>query len=366
MTAHELKIHLGKRLQQARKLRGLSLRQLAEKIGGLVSYAALQKYEKGLTGPGSEVLNALCQALAIDPDYLFRETTVELAGIEFRKKTSVKVTEVDRIREESRDFFERYLEIEAILKLKSKPLKPFPLDCPEDAAGDSFDEALESVEEIARKVRRAWKLGENPIANLHEELEHAGVKVKEVDAGKNFDGFSGWAGEVPVIVLARHLNENLPRKRFTAAHELAHLALQLPEGLPKKLKERLCDRFAGSFLLPASGLGEFGEKRSQITLGELKALKEDWGLSLQAIMRRFEDLGIIPSHRRKSFDYRYRSHFKWHLTGEPGHWNGEEESSRFRQLVLRACAEELITRSKAAHLLGLNHRDLDQAMTFIA
>lgn len=359
-ATQDLKTRFGQRLERARAMRGLSLRALSEALGGLVSHNAIAKYEKGEMGPDSGVLIALCRALDVDTEFFFRPTTVTLSKIGFRKRTSVPAKEVDRIREEARDFFERYLEIESILGLKPHPLPQTDLRGEKDMAG-----MLKAAETAASSLRKAWKLGINPIQNVHEELEHGGVKVKEVDSESDFDGFSGWADEVPVIVLAKHLNANLPRKRFTAAHELGHLVLQVPDILTKKEVERVCDRFAGSFLMPAAALSEFGAKRTTVTLGELKALKAEWGVSLQAIMRRFEDLEIITPSRRKSFDFVYRAKYKWHMTGEPGEWSGSETANRFPLLVHRAAAEEMITRTKAASLLGVSARDFDRSMAVL-
>jgi len=359
-TTQDPKTRFGQRLERARTMRGLSLRGLSEALGGLVSYNAIAKYEKGLMGPDSSVLIALCRALGVDTEFFFRPTTITLSKIGFRKRTSVTAKEVNRIREEARDFFERYLEIEAILGLKPHPLPRVDLRKETTMGG-----MLKAAEAAAISLRKAWKLGINPIQNVHEELEHGGVKVKEVESESNFDGFSGWAGDVPVIVLAKHLNANLPRKRFTAAHELGHLVLQLPDTLTKKEEERICDRFAGSFLMPAAALSEFGVKRTTVTLGELKALKAEWGMSLQSIMRRFEDLEIITTARRKSFDFVYRAKYKWHVTGEPGEWRGSETANRFPMLVHRAAAEEMVSRTKAASMLGLTARDFDRSMAVL-
>lgn len=361
LLEEKLKSRFAERLRRARAMRGLSLRALADALDGLVSHSALSKYEKGLIGPGSKVLIALASALKVDIDYFFRPTGVALSGIEFRKRSKCPKKEIERIREEAHDFFERYLEIESILDLKTQPLPRFDLRNEPD-----LDAAAEKA---AGDLRRKWKLGVNPIQNLHEELEHAGVKVREVESGGRFDGFSGWADRhIPIIVLAKHLNRNLPRKRFTAAHELGHLAMRLPSDIDKKEEERLCHRFGGAFLVPAAGLKEFGERRTHIATGELAALKAEWGVSMHALMFRFADLGIITPQRRKNFDFLYRVKKRWHEYDEkgnprePGDWQGSEEATRFKQLVFRAASEELITRSKGASLLGMGHRQFDQAL----
>jgi Zn-dependent peptidase ImmA (M78 family) len=52
--------------------------------------------------------------------------------------------------------------------------------------------------------------------------------------------------------------------RFTAAHELGHWVMSLPEEMPEKEKEACCHRFAGAFLYPRDQvvLDFGGHKRS--------------------------------------------------------------------------------------------------------
>ena len=148
-----------------------------------------------------------------------------------------------------------------------------------------------------------------------------------------------------------------PRKRLTALHELGHLVMKLPEGLSHKQKESLCYRFAGAMLLPAVAMRtRLGTKRPDgISFPERIGIKEDWGISIAALMRRAADLGIISPGQLKSFHFTNQKHRKQ----EPGHWEGSEKADRFEQLVYRAASQELITRAKAAELLDVTLRDFD-------
>lgn len=359
MSLPDPKLLFGERLRRGRLMRGLTLRDLANQLASLgptLSHAALQKYEKGLMGPDSEVLLALARVLDLDPGYFFRTPEVSLERIEFRKLTKFPAREVNRVREEAADYFERYLQIEAVLGIKPGPLPRVDLSglSPEDETA-----LAAGAEQAAQKVRQAWKLGEAPLSNVQELLEEHGVKVKEVETDESFNGFSGWADEhTPVVVLASWLNGDLPRKRLTALHELGHLVLRLPEGLPHKAKESLCYRFGGALLLPATALrARVGAKRPDgISFQERLGIKADWGISVAALMRRAADLGIITAAQLKSF-YFFTS------TGrktEAGRWEGSEHADRYEQLVYRAAAQELITRSKAAELLGVTAREFDQ------
>ncbi len=358
MNAASDKTTFGERLRRARLMRGLTLREVAGQLaaqGPSLSHASLQKYEKGLMGPDSTTLLALARVFGLDPGFFFRQKQVELGAIEFRKLTKFPKREVDRVREEAADFFEKYLQIEEILEIEAAPL---PIADLSQLAADDEAGLASAAEAAGEMVRRKWKLGEAPLTNVHELLEEHGVKVKEVEADESFNGFSGWADDrTPVIVLAKWLEKDQPRKRLTALHELGHLVMTLPDGLPHKLKESLCYRFAGAVLLPANALrARIGVKRADgISFPEKIGIKEDWGISIAAFMRRAADLKIITAGQLASFHFMNRNNRKQ----EPGRWEGTEKSDRFEQLVYRAASQEMITRAKAAELLGVTLRQFD-------
>lgn len=348
----------GERLRRARLMRGLTLREVADRLasaGTQLSHAALQKYEKGLMGPDSGGLLALSRIFGLEAGYFFRQKSVELGNIEFRKLTDFPQREVNRVREEAADFFEKYLQIENILGIETPRLPQADL---RHLKPDQEQELAEEAEKAANLIRKEWKLGEVALSNVHELLEEHGVKVKEVKAAESFNGFSGWADErTPIIVLAQWLNEDQPRKRLTALHELGHLVMKLPEGVEKKLKESLCYRFAGALLLPAGALrARLGMKRPDgISFPERIGIKQDWGISIAALMRRAADLGIITTGKLNSFYFSNRHNRK----KEAGRWEGTEQADRFDQLVYRAVSQEIITRAKAAELLDLTLREFD-------
>ena len=82
---------VAKRIKSARTLAGLSLRELSEKLNGLVSYNAISKYEKALMMPDSKILIQMAHAMNVKPDYFFRPFTVEIGNIEFRKRRKLLV-----------------------------------------------------------------------------------------------------------------------------------------------------------------------------------------------------------------------------------------------------------------------------------
>jgi transcriptional regulator with XRE-family HTH domain len=357
-----LSARVGERLRRARTMSGHSLRSLAEVIGGEVSHTQLQKFEAGEATPDSKLLARLGQVLDVRPDYFFKSDLLKLVTVEYRSQTTKLGTKPrQRLEEQAYEFFERYLEIEGILGM------PFEELTQADLRKVKAAELPDAIEAAAAKLREDWELGMNPIPNVHVMLESHGVKVRILPHEEGFDGFSAFAEgggmRVPVMALsARWLRgdeKDLPRFRFTAIHELAHLHLRLPEGLDHKEKENCCHQFAGAFLIPRKPFEErFGANRVQIALKELCAIKAEWGMSVAAIMKRACTLGLVTAGRYKTYCI-VAAKNGWR-TKDPGKWVGEEESSRFEPLVLRALAQGLISTSKAAGLLGISLPELGE------
>lgn len=348
---------IGQRLKLARAASGLSLRDLEAAIGNRVTAQAIGKYERNEDMPSSGVLSALAAALHVSEDYLLSDDDMVLEGVEFRKKEMASKREEAFVEGQTLHLLERYLALEGILGLASvvwdKPVEaPYPVTSVADA------------ENAARAIRTHWGLGIDPILNLAELLEERGIKILSVGLS-NIDGLTAKVRRkngdpIPVLVIKE--GEWSERKRFTLAHELGHMVMDVRHGVDH---EKAANRFAGAFLMPAEALWrEIGKKRTMISMGELLSLKQLFGASFQAITYRCHDLGIIG-------DVAYRQLFKvfnergWRKPPfeEPGKLNPAcEHPRRMERLCFRALAEGAIGESKAAEILGLSVRELTRRM----
>ena len=350
----DIKAIFAHRLSQARQIRSLSLRELAEKLDPPVSYNALHKYEMGTMLPGSDVLIGLSQALGQPLDFFFRPITVTLEAIEFRKKSKLGAKKIREIREEATDFFERYLQVEQSLGIKTEftnPIGDFPIQEPED------------VEKAAETLRKSWTQGMAPLVNVIELLERHQIKVLVQQADAEFDGFSGWSGTIPVIVLNGAFSPD--RVRLTALHELGHLLLRFNSRFDEKAKEKMCHRFAGAVLMPRVVFEEeFGSHRDQVTLQELKDIKGDFGISIAAIMARAYDLGNISEARYTRFCI-IRNREGW-TKNEPGEYKGESFPNRFEQLLYRAAATEVLSLSLSAGLAKKSLSEFRESLQLVS
>lgn len=350
---------IGQRLNLARRAAGLSLRELAEKIGNKVTAQAIGKYENDHMMPNSDVLTELAAGLGVTEEFLLSPGAVELEDAEFRKEITTSRSEATL---EARVLasVERYLQIEDILAAESAAWH-FPPEFP------YLVRKVEDAELAARKLRQKWDLGSDPLPNLVEFLEEHGIKVVCLPLPEEISGMICWVrnsnGErIPVIALNE--DHDGGRQRFSLGHELGHLILVFPDEFAEKDREKFCNRFASAFLIPLDALvAKIGRHRRMLSLEELFALKPLFGVSAQAIIYRCKDLAIInpAAYGRLFAEFTKRG---WRKK-EPMPLR-PERPVRFARMCLRALAEDCISESKAAELLQVPIRQLDAKLLEIA
>ena len=329
---------LGERLKMARRIAGISQRDLADTAG--VSAMAISKYERDLDVPGSAVLIRLAQALGVKVELLLRPTTVHLTNPVYRRRASLPEREEEAILARVQEWLERTLAAESLFG------QPPIFDLPDSLKREVS--SLADVERVVLELRQAWNLGWDPIENLTEVLEDHGVRVGQVDAHDAFDALTLWAdGAFPVIVVKRGLPGD--RQRYNLAHELGHLVLQPANGVDA---EKAAHRFAAAFLAPEPvARFDLGGRRATLDLLELHLLKHKYGLSMQAWIYRAKDLGILSEAGATELFKEFRRQ-GWRLR-EPGDAIPPEEPARPTRLVLRALVEDVISEGRAAELLGM-------------
>lgn len=348
---------IGQRLKIARAASGLSLRELESAIDNLVTAQAIGKYERDEDMPSSRVLSALAEALGVSEDYLLTSEEMILDGVEFRKRHMASNREEAFVEGQALHLLERYLTLEDVLGLAS-----VHWDCPREAPYPLTK--VDDAENAARAVRTHWGLGIDPILSLSELLEERGVKILSA-ALADIDGLTAKVrrknGEtIPVVVIKADAWSE--RKRFTLAHELGHMVMDVRHGVDA---EKAANRFAGAFLMPPEALWrEIGKRRTMISLGELVRLKELFGASFQAIVYRCHDLGIIPDTAyRRLFQVFNERGWRKPPFEEPGALDPSlEQPQRMQRLCFRALSEGAISESKAAEILGVSVRDLTRLM----
>lgn len=330
----------GRRLNQARLIRGLSMEELGRSVRPSVSRQAINKYEKGQSMPDSRMLISLGQALDVKPDYFFRPFTVEVDKVMFRKKSKFSEKDAISVKERVREELERYLEVEQLCGDSST----FALS--KKVIGSNPDAVA-----FANIIRKELSLGVDGISNVIEVLEDNGIKVIEIAESNSFEGLSGYANDsIPLIVINSNLTTE--RKRFTLLHELGHLLMIFADDYSAKRIEDACNSFAIEMLLPSEVLkAKLGYNRHDISLAELTDIQRQFGISIDAIMLSLAQNGVISGRRYDGYLNKKRNFPDFNILVEHS-LAIPETSGRFIRLVYRALADELISFSKAAALLN--------------
>ncbi len=340
-----------KRLINARKIKGFSQAQLAEKLGNVVSSTSIEKYENGIMIPQStDIIVKLANALGISTGDFFREfrVNVDCGKFEFRKKSRLGKKKQEAIILKIQDRIEKYIEVEQIMQMEPH----FDVDL-SDIIVDSDDKARD----VAMRLRNEWNLGLGPIPQPIQVLEAHGVKVIEVSEDPTLlDGTSNTIDGIPVVVINMNNknpeNPDVERRRFTLFHETGHQVMNIPSEIDDKTKEHLCDVFANEMLIPKQTFIKiFGEKRQTILLGELKNVQKEFGISVRALMMKAKQLNVISESRHKWFCININKDERLKAFVDKNEYT-EVHSTRFEQLVYRALAMDEITISKAASLLN--------------
>jgi transcriptional regulator with XRE-family HTH domain len=333
---------IGQQIKQVRLARGLSLEELAARLGGIVTKQALSKYETGKSKPSSTVLARLAETLEVKMAYLLSEPSLAVDFIAYRKKASMPVKEQEFLKGRIMHQMEGRVRLQEMFSPNvpfSFPLQEYKVD------------TLEDAEQAALDLRDAFLLGRDPIGNLVTVLEANRLHVLEVESSDKFDGISAIArsteGKPVAGAVVTRLGLSGERQRLSRAHELGHLVLSVS---PEVDEEKAAFRFAGAFLSPAEVfVQDVGSKRTAVSSSELFALKQKYGMSLQALLYRMKVLGIISD----------TYHTEWCIAINRNGWKREEPGPLpletplwLRQHVLRAHAEGMVSTMEAETLLG--------------
>jgi Zn-dependent peptidase ImmA (M78 family)/transcriptional regulator with XRE-family HTH domain len=273
------------RLTISRQLAGLKKTDLAKRVG--VSPAAITQYENGANGgskPSPAMLVQLALTLGQSIEFFAqdgrRSSSIDHGHAFFRSLRSTK--QIDRDKAEARTF----LASEIVAELRHRVKFP-DLNIPENLhVGEDADREL--IESRAEQLRTYWKMTPGPVPNMVRLLEANGIIVIRCDSeSREVDAFSRRFVKQPLVVLTA--DKALDRQRFDAAHELGHLVLHIEEESGNRVLEEQANMFAAAFLMPQSLIKN--DLPSRLDWPVFRRLKEIWGVSVQALLRRAKDLG---------------------------------------------------------------------------
>ncbi len=284
-----------KQLTSARLARGMSMKELAEKIG--VSRQMVSYYESNKKNPSAETLLKIMLALKF-PRSFFSATNDNITGgaTFFRKQSSTT--------KKTRDMQKEHLKYLVGIFYSLSRYVNFPkVNLPELVDKDIFEITDEEIKSKASELRKVWGLDyASPINNLISLAEANGIIVSESTVSDNtLDALSRWIVDRPFIMLTNNQEVNV-RRRFNVAHEIGHIILHNSiESIYdysnvelKNIIEKQANLFASHFLLPDEA---FVDSILSTSLEYFVDLKKYWKVSIQAMVYKTHYLGLLNDDR---------------------------------------------------------------------
>jgi Zn-dependent peptidase ImmA (M78 family)/transcriptional regulator with XRE-family HTH domain len=272
----------GRRLMLARHLAGLRKNALADLIGRTPT--AVAAYENGTKRPAPATVGQLALALGVEPSFFMagpRDLDDVLGLPHFR---SLRAT-TQRARDQAYAYGLMAFEVAASLErhvefpARDLPSAPVPV---EELGGNGPEQA-------ARHLREHWQLSPGPAGPLVRLAESHGVLVVfSPMQAVSVDAYSFDTPNRPVIIL-NPAKQDYFRQRFDVAHELGHLIMHSDAEPGGRSVEDQANRFAAELLLPEGEITDHLPRRADWPA--LNRLKEQWGVSLQALLFRARRLG---------------------------------------------------------------------------
>ncbi|MDK8182134.1 XRE family transcriptional regulator [Paenibacillus sp. UMB4589-SE434] len=284
----------GLKLEQARKIRNLTLQEVAELTG--ISHQSISKYEKNRAIPSVEMIHQLAEILCFETTFFYSEEIsanfFENAFI-YRSKASVAKKYKDQTENQIGMI---YMLVKYIKTHVNLPTFDASL-IRENLAGEFMPTRDEDIEELASSIRKKFGLSDGPIGNLTTLCEKLGVNIFYLNMNhQGIDACSVLVEDTPYIILNKDITSAV-RIRFNIAHELGHIILHsrytkkvFNKVQHSKRMEYEANRFASSLLLPESGVAK---DLTALGLDYLVMLKKHWMVSVQAIVYRAEQLELF-------------------------------------------------------------------------
>jgi Zn-dependent peptidase ImmA (M78 family)/transcriptional regulator with XRE-family HTH domain len=293
-------IEVGERLRIARTSASLTQEEAASKLA--MARTTMVAIERGERSVRPEELYALAELYGTTVNTLLRGPSVhvDLVG-QFRWGRGAKD---EKLAKDAVAVLHRlataYVELETRL---DRPLvRNYPPERPLARRG-----LQQQAEDLAVEVRSRVGVGLGPIPDVVAFLElEVGVRVFVHPLDSKIAGVFAYHDQIGACILV-NAKHPASRRAWTLAHEFAHLltrrrvtsVLALDDRGPKSPFEQFADYFAPAFLMPGVAVrrafAELGGGEGRFTTRHLILLHHRFRVSLEAMTRRLEDLGLLKA-----------------------------------------------------------------------
>ncbi|MEA5418509.1 XRE family transcriptional regulator [Spirulina sp. CCNP1310] len=359
--------NLGALLQQARKKMGMTQADAAKVIDAArTTVVAIEKGERRLK---ANELIKLARAYGRSvSDFVGHSTPVsEPFPVQFRaayQRNEQDEAQISPVIQRFEELCRNYLELEQIMDAPISRNYPQEYDVnnmPIEAAAES----------MAIAERQRLGLGDSPIPMLRDILEQSvGIRVFYLNMPGTYSEIYSYDEQLGGC-MAINLNHYEERRRWSMAHGYLHFLAhrQKPvidfvdlKGQYKRVpeSERLAEAFAKYFLMPTSGLlsrfNDMYRTHGKFTPTNLFTLAYYYGVSIEALVYRLEDIELLPSgtwDRLRDRGLKVKK-VQQELGLQEINQQADQLPIHYQHLAIEALDQGLITEGRFADFLGVD------------
>ncbi|MFO8040229.1 MAG: XRE family transcriptional regulator [Sodalinema sp.] len=357
---------LGERLRQCRKQRGLTQADAARDIN--VARTTLVAIEKGERQIKPKELIQLARLYERPvSDFMASPSMTQPFAVQFRaafRRTSEDDTQIQAIIQKFEQLCQNYLELEQLME------SPLPQNYPpEYVEYENLNSSIDTIaESIAGRERQRLGLGDGPVLALRDILEQSvGIRVFYLKMPAKFSEIYQYQEQLGGC-MAINLNHYEERRRWSMAHGYLHFLAHRRkpvidydnqwERVPRS--EQLAEAFPKYFLMPTSGLlqrfNDIARSQGKFTPTNLFTLAHYYGVSIQALVYRLQDMKLLPYGTWEQLRDRGLKvkQVQRELGLEDLAYRADTVPIHYQHLAIEALDQGMITEGRFSDLLNVN------------
>ncbi len=323
----------------AREARYVTQVELSAMLG--VEQGTISKIEKEILTADDKLVEKISRALDFPVSFFYQDRKVMTVEGHYRRKVSTPVKKMKQYAAQMTIAEWHFLKLMDEIELPETRLPTW--DVIEDG----------SPATCAKHLRDFWKIPKGRVTNLTKLIEDNGIVIIPLDLGE-MSGFSTYInGNIPVIYVNSNLSPD--RYRLTIAHELGHIIFHFGNKVSQERNlESEAYEFAIELLVPQGNIRPYFTK---ISIDKLADLKSYWYVSMQALLRYANTLGMVTQNQYK---------YLWIQMGSLGYRRNEpvaipmEKPGLITEIVNAYVSDLGYSKEELAYVLQMNVSELER------
>lgn len=297
----------GQRLEEALRIKLMNRTELAKTTG--ISKQAISQYVNNDSKPSFEKVLTIAEKLNFPIEFFFSQDLIPVSTTNTYFRSQAAARKRDQVAQKIKlEYVSRiYKLLSGYVDFPKPDFFNLNLHNTTDESVTQNEYSFTDIESVAEKLRKKWELGASPIKNMQFLLESHGIIVTGFDDIDNkIDAFSQKVvlkGSECIFIIALSLSKSKCRQLFDLAHELGHIVLHEWDDSFEELNKEDFNRmeaeanfFASAFLLPKDSFSK-DVSPYPTNLDYYILLKRKWHVSIQAMIYRARQLGIITQNQ---------------------------------------------------------------------